>query len=458
MVASSHVSAIASVSILLAFVAASTDWYVDVNATGCATGTGTAADPFCSITDAIHAASGGDTIHIAPGTYLENLVVDEDVTLIGTEGELQTIVDGGSALSVLDLLASNAVVVRGLTLTNGFALNGGGGVQVGTNATLLLTDSTVSGNSTSGGNLGGGGVSNFGNATLVNTTVADNYAAGRFGYFGYGGGIMNNGSMTVVNSVIRGNRVGGYVLTLGSAVANLGQIDLLNCTIVENSGATAVAQAGFSRGPLRVRDSIVWDNNPFGPQVRVESQTTVDFSNVERGWTGNGSGNLDLDPLFSDSVGGDYRLLASSRCVDAGDPASALTGLARGGNPRLLDGDLDRTMAVDMGAFEFDNVQLTMTGSATPGATLRVHATGTPGLRAFLLVGRFSGERLRAPWGSFFFAPESPLRVLGLVRLPVSRELATPADFATLAGFTLQVLAVDLMTGAGNASNPLTVE
>ena len=69
------------------------DWYVDVNAPGCPTGTGTQADPFCDIMDAVAAASDDDTIHIAPGTYYENLVIDKNLSLIGTGGQQVTIVN-----------------------------------------------------------------------------------------------------------------------------------------------------------------------------------------------------------------------------------------------------------------------------------------------------------------------------------------------------------------------------
>ncbi len=50
-------------------------------------------------------------------------------------------------------------------------------------------------------------------------------------------------------------------------------------------------------------------------------------------------GNIDLDPLFTDAPNGDLTLLATSPCIDAGDPASPL--------------DADGTVA-DMGAHAFD--------------------------------------------------------------------------------------------------------
>ena len=100
------------------------------------------------------------------------------------------------------------------------------------------------------------------------------------------------------------------------------------------------------------------------------SHVTVEFSNIEGGqaaadvssnstltW---GTGNIDVDPLFADLAGEDFRLTAGSPCIDAGTLVSALApDLATllvddfENTPRPLDGDGDGTPGVDMGAWEF---------------------------------------------------------------------------------------------------------
>ena len=136
----------------VALATAAGEWYVDINAPNCSSGTGTQTSPFCNIMDAVDVASSGDTVHIAPGTYFENLILDKDLTLIGTGGQQVTIVDGDQAGSVVTLAEGTTVDLTGLTVTNG--LNGcGGGIFVGKHeipAALTLTSSTVSGNKASG--------------------------------------------------------------------------------------------------------------------------------------------------------------------------------------------------------------------------------------------------------------------------------------------------------------------
>ncbi len=86
----------------------------------------------------------------------------------------------------------------------------------------------------------------------------------------------------------------------------------------------------------------------------------MSFSNIEGSFPG--TGNIDADPLFVDSDGGDYRLSAGSPCIDAGDnTAIPFKTTDLDGNPRLID---DRATPdtgvpfvngpiVDMGAYEY---------------------------------------------------------------------------------------------------------
>lgn len=72
------------------------DVFVDASAANCTSGVGSSSDPVCSIGAAVALAALGDTIRIAPGTYVENVALPFDLDLIGTGGAAVTFVDGGA--------------------------------------------------------------------------------------------------------------------------------------------------------------------------------------------------------------------------------------------------------------------------------------------------------------------------------------------------------------------------
>ena len=445
--------------------AALDEWFVDANAAECPGGTGTPSEPFCTIMDAVDAASAGDTIFIAPGTYPENLVLDKDLALIGTGGDRVTVVDGQRRDVVIRLENGTTTHIGGLTVTGGYTMDGqgGGGILLpGAGPTALtMTSSTIRGNASGSRYFGaaGGGLMNgdMGEVELVNTTVSDNLVGS---FNSLGGGLYNRGVMRLKNCCLTGNQSSGPS-ERGSAIYNSGELVLDGCTVSNNSGLYNSARAIRTsfRGRTAVRSSIVWDNAAYGAVPVTGYNTTVDHSDVQAGWAGPGVGNLDVDPLFANTMGGDYSLLPTSPCIDAGDPLAPAGALARGGHPRLLDGDLDGGMRVDMGAFEFSNVTLAVTGSATPGGTLTFDTTGTAGLSVFLAIGRPPGRTLLAPWGTSFLNPAAPIRLFALGTLPSSIALTIPAEVS--GRFAIQTLALVSSGGPpppGNLSNPVFVD
>ena len=94
-----------------------------------------------------------------------------------------------------------------------------------------------------------------------------------------------------------------------------------------------------------------------------DSVTTLNFSDIQGGWAGAGSNNIDADPMFVNPGSGDYRLMAGSPCIDAANssavPEDINTDLD--GNPRFIedpntpDTGLGPCPIVDIGAYEFQD-------------------------------------------------------------------------------------------------------
>ncbi len=144
---------------------------------------------------------------------------------------------------------------------------------------------------------------------------------------------------------------------------------LSNCTFSQNSALNGTALACHDPqnwcppSTLEVNNCILWDGG--GKIWNNDGSTiTINYSDVEGGWTGPGGNNISADPLF---VGG-VHLLPGSPCIDAGDNNSVpaditdLDGDANTTEPipfdldgrlRFADGDCNDTDITDMGTYEF---------------------------------------------------------------------------------------------------------
>lgn len=266
-----------------------------------------------SLRDALANATDGDTIDasVVTGTILltsGELLVTNSVNIIGPGPDLLA-VNGNRARRVFHIGSNTVVSVSGLTVTNGvpFTPNppfGGGGI-LNDHATLILSNCTLSGNSSSGirndgsagnaslvvidcilsgngANTGGGGIFNSaknGTASvkILNSTLSDN-SGGETG----GGGICNNSqggiaSVEIVNSTLAGNLAangGGICNGVFSLFPRGGtaSVEIVNSTVISNSvygngGSTFNGGGGiFNDGraigaTLTVIDSIVSSNS-----------------------------------------------------------------------------------------------------------------------------------------------------------------------------------------------------
>ena len=181
-----------------------------------------------SIQSAIQSADDGDSVLVCRGVYHENVNFHgKGLLLSSEEGPGLTTIDGGQAGSVVTFAGGEGtnVMIQGFTITNGYALQGGG--IYCTNANPVITNCIITGNSTfagtnsslltagNGGDGGGIWASSDSWPIITDSAISKNSTGtglgGRSGVIGgnggNGGGISCS-SATIGRTVITGNTTG----------------------------------------------------------------------------------------------------------------------------------------------------------------------------------------------------------------------------------------------------------
>lgn len=359
---------------------------------------------------------GADTVHVAAGTYRENVLVDEqDMTLLGgyppgggarDPQANATVIDGGAAGPALMISSRDGTVVLanvtvdGFTIMNGRSLQrggfafGGAGVMI-EEAQVALTNNVITGNIADGAGAKGGGVYLFRDLAP--------------------------------SSVLRGNRIEGNVVQdgLGGGVSVVDQgAPALGATRIE--GNTIVSNQAIAA--TDVDPTVTYEPNGGGGGVFLLGGATVVDGNIFRAnraeartdepAIGQGGGIMVLEaaPVITGNVmesnealaaGGAYQgiggaayLLSSSGSVDG----NRITGnVARGGtgDAQGLGGGINVTLLVPADVVLSNNVisdnqALGYWGSS--GAGGGVYAFLLPDVNARLRISAGSVEGNRVPF------------------------------------------------------------
>lgn len=159
-----------------------------------------------TIQSAISAATAGDTVLVAPGTYIENINFDgKAITVTSSAGAASTIIDGGAAGSVVTFNhgETTSSVLSGFTITHGNGSFGGGGVEINS-ASPIIENNIITRNQACGD--GNGVEAAFSSAIIRKNTISNNTPAGcTGGLVGGGVSIRGAGSVQLLNNVITGN-------------------------------------------------------------------------------------------------------------------------------------------------------------------------------------------------------------------------------------------------------------
>ena len=352
---------------------------------------------YATIQAGVDAASPGDTVLVQPGSYRENIVIDQvPVTLAsmflitGDPGFISaTTINGSEAGSVVSISWWNdsTSVITGFTLTNGGGIYGGGGVH--TDGSPLISHNIIEYNTATRG----GGIYSTGSSRIVDNIIRNNHVTvaggGIISYGGafiverniitdntsetYGGGIhIEDSQMSTIrdNLIMRNTAVsrgGGIVFYTEDMGGNLsgnviafneadmyssigidyGVYRLVNNTICSNSN-TGEGLIFNEYCEATLINNIIWNNADNEIVVDPTATVSISYCDIAGGFAG--EGNIDIDPLFRDPDDGDFHLMATvcddpenSPCIDAGHPDYL---------DRLLDCDwgLGEFIA-DMGAY-----------------------------------------------------------------------------------------------------------
>ncbi|MBP0021757.1 MAG: CHAT domain-containing protein [Cyanobacteria bacterium SBLK] len=177
-----------------------------------------------------------------------------------------------------------------VTLTNsivsGNSTSGSGGGIFANGGDVVLVGSTVSENSSGGS---GGGIISFGNVYITNSKISDNYSSGS------GGGIFSNNNATIIDSTISGNStaiVNSLIIFSGGGVFAFNDATVINST-VSNNFSNAFGGGIYAFNNANIKNSVVSSNFSSiggGGGIRSRSSITIENSTISNNFSGsNGS-------------------------------------------------------------------------------------------------------------------------------------------------------------------------
>jgi len=322
---------------------------------------------FAEIQPAICESADGDEIVLQPGTYRETInFMGRAIELrsSGSNGgpvEETVVIDAEGSAPVVTFCSgeSPSAILRGLTLTGGRASQGGG-VRCVNGSSPTIIRCIIRGNEAT--EQGGGVFCHGSSPRFENCTIKENAAVSRPTcelHWSLGGGFfLENSEAVLRNCLIADNSAvfwGRGIHCIGDAC----RPEIVNCTIAQNTTScelkhfheeqATVGIYAFDGATPTIVNCIIWghDDEIFGCTTVYSCNEDQEPEDLE------GEGNIHVDPQFVNPLLGDYHLLTTSPCVDAG----------LGDHPNLPESDLDGEArpsggGIDMGADEISDSDL----------------------------------------------------------------------------------------------------
>jgi hypothetical protein len=266
----------------------------------------------------------------------------------GTLDNTTTVLDGFTITGGVANVSGNIMVN---SVTN-IMRNSGGGVYLKSNASPVLTNLVITGNTVS--RLGCMYIDSS-SPTLTGVKITGNEAY-------QGGGInTNSSSPNLTNVQITGNKTSSQ----GGGIYNSSSSPILvNVTIAGNSannGGGGIYHSGSAT--LNIRNSIIWGNTAGNGVSGIYGTNVIHDHNLVQDATVDGVNIISAaDPMFvapesassAPTAAGDYRLTKCSPAINAGDNTQNSTATDLDGAPRKYNNG-----TIDLGAYEYQGDPLT---------------------------------------------------------------------------------------------------
>ncbi len=210
---------------------------------------------FATIQKGVDLIDVNGTVIVVAGTYYENVVITESMTL---NALANSIIDGGGVGVVISITNNAAVTIDGFTIIGG---DGSANVQ-------------------NNGDAGGGGIAIRGATAIIrNNLIENNVGSSVITRFGVGGGIQVLSStmpVRIYNNTIRANVAYSVALTSstfskggaggGIGIAQAGEAVITHNQIISNIAARTDVPApdtslGFGAGVTSLGDSVIIEDN-----------------------------------------------------------------------------------------------------------------------------------------------------------------------------------------------------
>ena len=243
---------------------------------------------YSTIQAAIDAASAGDTVLVADGTYTENLIIDKDIKIISENGAEKTIIDGGEIKHVIEFnssaLTTRDCVLDGFTITNGGNANGssdeaGGGINVW-DGSPTLRNLIIKGNRREMWSGGGIHVTNNANPLVEGCIIKENWAKEG------GGGIDIWRASAEIRNCVISNNSGNWVpaITIGTdnpttypSIVIMDNVEVMNHSCTEESCSATIL---VSNATTTLKNVSIHDNHA-GPAINSNFWMDGEDSQIE---------------------------------------------------------------------------------------------------------------------------------------------------------------------------------